>query len=351
MIQIALTYDDILFTPLYSDIRSRKEVDLSPSIANWPGTKLTRPIVSSCMDTVTEVKTARKMEEFGGFGIIHRYNTIRRQVALLREHLDQSDKANVSVAVGATGDYLERVHALYEVGARSFCIDVAHGHHILVKEAIAAIRDAYGREVHIIAGNVASSEAAWDLATWGADAIRVGVGGGSICATRIATGHGVPNIYAIEAARAELDAYYAEAGRKVTLIADGGIKTSGDIVKALGLGADMVMLGSMLAATDEAPGNTILGVDGQKYKEYRGMASPEAQNKWRGRVASVEGISSLVKCKGPLSDVLMELDMGIRSGLSYSGARTIAELQTKRVIVQQTSAGAHESSTHILSRA
>ena len=193
-----------------------------------------------------------------------------------------------------------------------------------------------------MAGNVATLEAFNDLADWGADSVRIGIGGGSICSTRIQTGHGVPTLQSV------IDC--SKTDRNALLIADGGFKTSGDVVKALAAGADFVMLGSMLAATDESPGETFISADGKRYKVYRGMASKEAQMEWRGKTASLEGVSTTVPYKGSVELILSELEQGIRSGFSYTGARTLAELQSRAQFIKQSSAGQIESSTHILRR-
>jgi IMP dehydrogenase len=199
-----------------------------------------------------------------------------------------------------------------------------------------------GDDIHIMAGNVATLEAFNALALWGADSIRVGIGGGSICSTRLVTGHGVPTFQSVmDCAKSEFDA---------KIIADGGLKTSGDIVKALAAGADFVMLGSMLAGTDETPGEVMTNNRGTSYKVYRGMASRSAQDSWRNKSSSPEGIATTVGYKGPVSDILSDIVGGIRSGFSYSGARNLTELHAKATFVQQTAAGQAESNTHILTR-
>jgi IMP dehydrogenase len=290
------------------------------------------------MDTISETEMAKAMSSSGGLAIIHRYNTIREQCYLAGTA--EIGSGPVGAAVGTSGDYLERATALYDVGVKVLCVDVAHGHHILMKEALHALRKALGNRVHIMAGNIATLEGYNDLVDWGADSVRCNIGGGSICSTRVQTGHGVPGFHTI------VDCASAATG-KVPIIADGGIRNSGDIVKALAAGADFVMLGSLLSGTDETPGDTINTREG-KFKAYRGMASKDAQIEWRGKTASLEGVATTVSCKGPVGDVLAELERGIRSGLSYSGARTIEELQAKSQFIRQTSSGQVESGTHIL---
>ena len=330
----ALTYNDVLLVPQYSDIRSRTEVSLSSWLSN---NEFKVPIIASPMDTISESDMAAAMWMEGGLAIVHRYNTIKEQ----RLHCDKASLmgATVGAAIGTSGDYLDRATALYAAGVRILCVDVAHGHHILMKEALAELRQAFGDDVHIMAGNIATLEGYNDLVDWGADSVRCNIGGGSICSTRVQTGHGVPGLHTI------IDC--ARSDRNAPIIADGGIRNSGDIVKALAAGADFVMLGSLLSGTDETPGDTINTREG-KFKAYRGMASKDAQIEWRGKTASLEGIATTVACKGPVGDTIQELTRGLRSGLSYSGARTIPELQAKARFIRQTSSGQVESSTHIL---
>ena len=329
-----LTYDDVLLKPQYSDILSRKEVDLATDLGK--GIELRVPIIASPMDTVSEANMAWGMGMTGGVAIIHRYNSIAEQCAMIAS---LPKDINIGAAVGVGEDLEDRANAVVDAGAKIICIDVAHGHHILVKQALEKLNVFFGDSVHIMAGNVATLEAFNDLADWGADSIRCNIGGGSICTTRIQTGHGVPGLETIfECAKSDRDA---------KIIADGGIKTSGDIVKALAAGADAVMLGSLLAGTDCSPGTIFKTETGELRKTYRGMASAAAQKDWRGRVASCEGVSSSVPYRGKLADVIRELERGIRSGLSYSGARSVKELQAKAQWLQQSSASATESSAHI----
>ena len=247
----------------------------------------------------------------------------------------------VGAAVGATGDYKERASALYDAGAAIICIDVAHGHHVLVERAIKTLKDVLGDKVHLMAGNVATREGFEALSDWGADSVRCNIGGGSICSTRIQTGHGVPGLQTIfECARSDRD---------TKIIADGGIKNSGDIVKAIAAGADFVMIGSLLAGTDQAPGILVSNEQGEDFKVYRGMASRDAQKDWRGKMTSApEGVSTTVPYKGSISEVLSDLAMGVRSGFSYSGSRTVSEFQAKAKFVRQTNASQVESKAHIL---
>jgi len=328
-------FDDVLLAPRYSDILSRKDIDLSSNLDHRMTFKL--PVISSPMDTVTEATMCSEMHSAGGLGVIHRYNSIDEQASLV--HAASTDgTCNAGAAIGVSGDYIDRAIAVVDAGANVLCIDIAHGHHAMMRHSLKVLRNTFGTKVHIMAGNVATLEGFNDLSDWGADSIRVGIGGGSICSTRIQTGHGIPTFQSI------LDC--SKSDRDVALVADGGIRNSGDIVKALAAGADFVMLGSLLAGTDESPGDIIYHA-GQRCKQYRGMASIEAQIQWRGHASSVEGVSSQVPCKGSLGRVLQGLETGIRSGLSYSGARSIIELQSRASFILQTSSGALESSTHI----
>jgi IMP dehydrogenase len=219
-------------------------------------------------------------------------------------------------------------------------VDVAHGHHIMMKKALEELRNTFGEDIYIIAGNVCTLEGVNDVSDWGANAVRCNIGGGSICSTRIVTGHGLPGLQTIfDCARTD---------RNVKIIADGGIKTSGDIVKALAAGADFVMCGSLLAGTQESPGQVVTLPDLSLVKEYRGMASKDAQMNWRNRSSTPEGVASYIPYKGSVTDILQDLKGGIQSGFSYTGARTIAQLQHKAEWARQTSAGTVESGTHIL---
>ena len=334
-LKTALSFDDVLLVPKISSVKSRKDIKLDSKLGRH---NFSLPIISSPMDTVTESQMVTSIDNLGGLGIIHRYNTIDEQIKIAKDSIS-SGSSIVSAAVGVSGDFEERSFALFEAGVKIICIDVAHGHHELTKSAIGCLRKTLGNKVTIIAGNVATKKGFEDLSDWGADAVRIGVGGGSICSTRIQTGHGVPTLQSV------MDC--SSSDRNAAIIADGGIKNSGDAAKALAAGADFVMLGSVLAGTDETPGDLIRGTT-ENRKIYRGMASREAQKSWRNRVSSVEGISTTVAAKGPVDSVLKDLEWGIRSALSYSGARNLKEFRALSDFIIQTPGGFRESSTHII---
>ena len=334
----AVTYDDMLLVPQYSDITSRSEVNISRWLDHRRSLDL--PIIASPMDTVSEVDMSIAMSQAGGLAVIHRYNTIPEQGTLVSQAASHVSTSLTAAAIGVTGDYLERATTVVSLGANVLCVDVAHGHHIMMKKALEQLRNTFGEDIYIIAGNVCTLEGVNDVSDWGANAVRCNIGGGSICSTRIVTGHGLPGLQTIfDCARTDRD---------VKIIADGGIKTSGDIVKALAAGADFVMCGSLLAGTQESPGQIVTLPGGSRMKEYRGMASKDAQMDWRNKSSTPEGVASYIPYKGSVTDILDDLRGGIQSGLSYTGARTIAQLQHKAEWARQTSAGTVESGTHIL---
>jgi IMP dehydrogenase len=335
------TFDDYLLVPQFSDIRSRKEINISTKLGKF---NFGIPIISSPMTTVTETAMSLKMAELGGFGIIHRYCSIKKQVGILSDVKRENKNSFVGAAVGTVDDFKERVSELIVNGADLICVDVAHGHHILVKEAIEWIKKNF-ENIHLMAGNIATGEGFRDLSLWGADSIRVGVGGGSICSTRIQTGHGVPTLSSI------FDCYQIKKKFNLNsgIIADGGIRNSGDIVKALAAGSDMVILGSLLAGTSESP-SELLDINGEKFKLYSGMASKESQESWRGYSTSIEGVSSRTRYVGLLENVIAEFVANIKSGLSYSGVRTIKDLQEGTIWSLQSNNSLNESKPHILNK-
>jgi len=338
--KVSICFDDVLGIPQYSDISSRDEINLE---VKAKGLHAKVPIVSAPMDTIAGVDFLAVMAQRGGLGIIHRYQTIdsaRYEFEAVKAILnDETSLSRIGVAIASSGDFLERAQALYDVGCRFFCVDVAHGHHVSTRYALEVLRNTFGTSVHLMAGNVATLEAFNDLADWGADSIRVGIGGGSICTTRIQTGHGMPTLQSvIDCARSDRDAL---------LIADGGIRSTGDALKALGMGADLVMMGSMLAGTDETPGEAIV-VNGEMVKTYRGMASRDAQMNWRGYVRSEEGVTATAPCKGPLGELISDIDIKLKTGLSYAGARSINEYHAKAKFQRQTSTSRDEAVAHHL---
>tara|TARA_R110000824_G_scaffold5670_11_gene26155 strand:+ start:14632 stop:15663 length:1032 start_codon:yes stop_codon:yes gene_type:complete len=341
--QKALSFDDVLITPKYSDIESRSQVDIGNDLDGCIRLKL--PVISSPMDTVTETDMAIAMFRAGALSVIHRYNTVQEQASLIAKVLFTDENALVGFAIGMN-DYMERVYAGLSVGAQVVCIDVAHGHHIMMEKCLKTLKDKYSDSIHIMAGNVATLEGFDALASWGADSVRVGIGGGSICSTRLVTGHGIPTFASVlDCARTTYD--------DVKIIADGGIKTTGDMVKAYAAGADFVMVGSMLAGTEETPGETLYyneGTNRNKYKIYRGMASAEAQHAWREKSSTPEGISTTVPFRGSVESILQNIAGGIRSGLSYSGVHNLQELRSTATFVRQSTAGQVESNTHITRR-
>lgn len=329
-----LTFNDVLLVPQRSDVRSRREPELRTRLTKT--LFLDKPFISANMDTVTESPMAIAMSMQGGLGILHRFMSITDQVREV-EKLKDSGAKILSASIGVNQDFQDRTRALVAAGVNVMTIDIAHGHSVAMFETLKWLKDTFP-EVQVIAGNVATPQACVDLIEAGADAIKVGIGPGSMCTTRVITGCGVPQLTAI--------AMCAEVARErnVPVIADGGIKTSGDVVKALAAGAEAVMLGSILSGTLETPGEIRHGK-----KEYRGMASKAAQVSWRGEVPAgmaPEGESRLVAIKGHVSDVISELSGGLRSGMSYLNATTIAEIAQNARFMEMSGMGYHESRAH-----
>ena len=260
-----VSFDDVILVPQYSDITSRTQIDTSVTVEkNGSKTTYEIPIISSPMSTVSEAHMCNVIRNLGGLGIVHRYNTIDFQSKLMSYITDRSRRA---AAIGVSGDYKERLSELTKSGMSIVCIDVAHGDHILVEKAIEFIKSNYP-DLFIIAGNVATRQAYIRLSDCGANAVRTSVGSGSICTTRIQTGHGIPTMQAVIDCNNARNDLLEEGSKNIAyIIADGGIKNSGDIVKSLAAGADFVMLGSMLSGTKESPGK-IITKDNIKYKRY-----------------------------------------------------------------------------------
>lgn len=356
-----LTFDDVLLIPAESHVLPN-EVDLSTKLAD--NIKLNIPLISAGMDTVTEGAMAIAMALKGGLGVVHKNMSIQAQASEVanvksvivpsnasKAAVDDQNRLLCAAAVGVTSDTFKRAEALLEAGADAIVIDTAHGHSAGVLHKIKEIRDHFPNQT-LIAGNVATGDATRALFDAGVDVVKVGIGPGSICTTRIVAGVGVPQITAI------YDAATAAREYHKPIIADGGIKYSGDVVKALAAGGNVVMLGSMLSGTTEAPGD-IFEDNGKKYKSYRGMGSVGAMAQahgssdryFQGGVNEAnklvpEGIEARVEYKGDVSDVIFQIDGGLRSGMGYCGAANIPELIEKTQFVQITNAGLRESHPH-----
>jgi IMP dehydrogenase len=336
-----LTFDDVILVPGYNGIRSRQDVNTSVSVS---GFKFDVPIVTSNMDTITEDAMATAIAQIGGLAILHRFMTIEANVAMFKK-INRPDHVAISMGIG--DESFSRAEELIANGARIVCVDVAHGHSKEVNRTVRWLREKWGQNILIIAGNVATYAGADYLAAAGADIIKVGIGCGSVCTTRIKTGFGVPQLTALQEC--------CKVDR--CIIADGGIKTPGDAVKALAAGADLIMLGGMLAGTDETPGEsyTVKNALGQNVamKRFRGMASREAQVDFMGGMAdwkTAEGVAVEIPAKGPVKNVFMDVMGGIRSGLTYCGANTIKSLQRKAQFMEITAAGFREGTPHAMGR-
>lgn len=312
----AYTFSDVLIKPKYSEITSRTNVDISTDLK---GVRLKLPIISANMKTITGAKMALAMQTKGGMGILHRFNTIDEAIVDLYNSTGHPRGAGVSI--GVQEEDKDRFDKLYYAGARIFCIDVAHGHHVLVKNMLNWINTQKISDITIIAGNVATAEGAYDLADWGADVVKVGIGPGSVCQTRQRTGVGVPQLYALDTIYYE---FKTQGIHNVGIIADGGITSVGDICKALKY-ADAVMIGSMFSGTSETPGNVYRDPTGQFYKVYGGSAS--AENK--GQNKFVEGMMKTVPFRGKVKYILREIEDGIKSAFSYVGANNMKEYKEK----------------------
>lgn len=328
----AITYDDVLLVPSYNHYESRRNVQTS--VTDRTGKlHLDLPVMTANMDTVTEHRMANFISGRGGIGVLHRFMTIDRNV----EEFRRCDR-EVVVSIGCSAQDLQRVEALRDAGATKFCIDVAHAHAKYVGKTLKSMREILGDNACIIAGNVATYAGADYLASCGADIIKVGIGGGSVCSTRIKTGFGIPNITSIQDC--------ARVDRSI--IADGGIRTPGDIVKALAFGADFVMVGSMLSGTRPTPGDAV-EKDGVRVKRYRGMASAEVQDDHRGGMSAwktAEGVATYVNYREDEDAIIDDIVGGLRSGLTYAGASNVKELQRKLDYVIVTHAGRVESLPH-----
>jgi IMP dehydrogenase len=340
---LALSYDDVLLVPQYSDITSRNDVNLTTKITSKLSLKV--PLISANMSDVTGSVLACAMARLGGLGVIPRFMPAEDEANLVS--IVKKENLIVGAAIGIRNGMYDRSETLINAGADILVLDVAHGHMLKVIEAVANFKNKF-RDVDLVAGNVATKEAAEALFKAGADSVKVGIGPGSICTTRIETGSGVPQITAI------LEAAKAAQKYKKSLIADGGVKNSGDIVKGLAAGASAIMAGSIFAGTDEAPGKMVK-INGITYKNYNASTSlTEKKNHVqkdkdefeKNYTKQIEGVESLVPYKGPLKPVIDKIVANLRSGLSYSGARNIEIFWKKAKFVQITAMGRRESEAH-----
>ena len=399
-----LTYDDVNIIPKYSELKSRDKVDLTTRFTK--NTILTIPIVASPMDTVTELDMAAEMMDWGGVGVIHRFQSIEKQAHMmkslhyewdkyfdiaknmggdveertiekewdewyksvkhwnhpptksdwedLRDRFFWADsmirdekiwsKRPLCAAIGVTGDYKERAQELVKNGCNVLLIDIAHGHHVLLKKVIKELKDEFGENVEVIGGSIATKKATQDLCEWGVDGSRVGIGNGSLCETRIRTGVGLPQITVLSDVCSVADNY------NVPCIADGGVRYVGDISKGLGAGADSVMLGSVIAGTKETPGDIhkVGEWPNEKlYKKYRGSASLDSKAD-RGESDNVEGNSKIIPYKGKVIRIISDILDGLSSAFSYVGASDVLDFQSKCEFVKVTQAGVIEAKPHLL---
>ena len=358
------TFNDVMFEPQYSEVESRSTISTTANMGKF---LLELPLISANMNDITGPKMAVKMAKYGGLGILHRFGSIDESVKDFKDTIDAIDalymghelhdeiqypkwmtpEYSVGVSLGVQPLDKIRFEKLYAAGARLFCIDVAHGHHILVKRMIEYIRGFEEKEIEsqddddydyykicIIAGNVATYRGAKDLKEWGADIIKIGIGPGSVCETRKNTGVGVPQLKALREIRRHLP--------ELPLIADGGIKHNGDIPKALKY-ANACMVGSLIAGTSETPGHVYQNDKGEFYKVYGGSASGERKVE-NGRDNSfVEGVIKLVPFRGKVKFILRKAKDCIRSSMSYSGAGDLTTFKHKSILIDMGSGAKQES--------
>jgi IMP dehydrogenase len=337
----AFTFDDVLLKPLASSIEPA-EATLSTKIG---GRTLSVPFLSAAMDRVTGEEMAIALGTIGGLGVLHRHCTIEEQTAMVRA----VKMAGVPVAAACGPFATDRAAALEEAGCDIIVIDCAHGHNLGVLASAKKIKKSL-KHATMIFGNIATAAAARAACTF-ADAVKVGVGPGSICTTRLVSGVGVPQLTAI------IDVASVALKKNVPVIADGGIRTSGDIAKALAAGASAVMMGNMFSGTDESPGEIIVR-DGRRFKEYRGMGSRAVIESisgserylTKGRKAVPEGVEALVPYKGSVVAIVAELVSGVQVGMGYVGARSIPELQKKAQFIRISHASLSESKPHSLAQ-
>ena len=345
LIKEALTFDDVTLAPKYSEVLPS---DVDTSIILTKFLKLKIPILSSAMDTVTESKMAIAISKLGGIGVIHRNLEIKKQLQEIRKVKKQ--KLLVGAAVGAGPKEFKRAELILKENINMIVVDTAHGHTKKVSEIIKFIKKKKNKRTALCAGNIATPEAAKFLQKLGVDIIKVGIGPGSICTTRLVAGIGVPQLSAV------LNVRNGIKNKNVKIISDGGIKYSGDLAKAFAAGADAVMIGSLFAGTDETPGK-IIKKNGKLFKSFRGMGSVGAMNKgsadryFQSKQKDTskyvsEGVEGFVKYKGTVEKIIYQLVGGLKSSMGYLGAKKIKDLRKKPKFVKITKAGFYESMVH-----
>ncbi len=343
-IKESLTFDDVLMLPRYSTVLPSK-TDISLQLTDKILLKV--PFLSSAMDTVTESKMALAIGKEGGIGVIHRNLSINKQSLEVKKV--KNKKLLVGAAVGTNHEDINRAKSLVDSGVDLLVIDTAHGHSEKVLKTLSKLKKAAGI-TPVCVGNIATAEAAKKLYESGADIIKVGIGPGSICTTRMVAGIGVPQISAVMSVKKALNK------KKIKIISDGGIKFSGDIAKALAAGADGIMMGSIFAGTDESPGKKFK-IGGKTFKRYRGMGSIGAmsagsanryfQNKETDKSKFVpEGVEGRVEYKGKVSKIIYQLQGGLRSSMGYIGAKNLQEINKRAKFIKITKAGFYESMVH-----
>ena len=344
LIKEALTFDDVLLLPQFSSIVPAN-TDINVNLSNT--IKLKIPFLSSAMDTVTESKMAIAMAKNGGIGVIHRNLDIKKQIIEIKKV--KKNHLNVGAAIGTSQTELIRAKHLIDAGADMIVIDTAHGHSNNVVKILTKVKK-FSNKTTICVGNIATGEAARLLYNSGADILKVGIGPGSICTTRMVAGIGVPQITAL------LNVKRAMNKKKIKIISDGGIKFSGDIIKAIAAGADAIMMGSIFAGTEESPGK-IFKLKKKFYKLYRGMGSIGAmssgsseryfQKSYKDKSKFVpEGVESRVLYKGKVSKIIYQLQGGLRSSMGYIGAHKLQDVRKKSKFIKITKAGFYESMVH-----
>ena len=328
------TFDDVLLVPRRSAVFSRKDVSLRSNFSR--NIILDLPIVSANMDTVTESQMAIAMAQAGGIGIIHRFLTIEKQA----EEIAKVKKQNliIGAAIGVK-DAIERAKAVVDAGADILVVDIAHGHNERALETVKFLKKKF-KKVDVVGGNVATSSGVLDLIRAGADAVKIGIGPGAACTTRIVTGVGIPQLSAI------IECVKAAKKFNIPIIADGGIKNSGDMAKAFAAGASTVMIGNLFAGAEETPGEHIME-DGLSFKFYRGMASRGVVTSEDGYYRTPEGKAGKVAYRGHVGGILMDLASGIRSSMSYLGAKNLKEFHKNAEFIKVSSHTFKESNSRL----